>query len=262
MADSRKSRLTRRTFLKGAGVATAAAVGPTIIVRSARAKSDTLKIGQWTHFVPAFDEWFDKKYCPEWGAKNNVKVVVDHISVNDLRARVVGAGRRLPVVHDPLLRVAPHGVLQVDPQGHRGGGDGRRLQPGASDRADRHADLAGRDPVGGHLRLHADDPGVYVRADLHHLERSADGERGGADEPGARGRLLLGLADGRLPDHQHPRGLPLQPLPQPVHLRLHARRDQVAPSSRRTSAAPATSARSLAWATSRASGTIPQLVQG
>src|SRR5437016_13682067 len=87
MADSRKSRLTRRTFLKGAGVATAAAVGPTIIVRSARAKSDTLKIGQWTHFVPAFDEWFDKKYCPERGAKNNVQVVADHISVNDLRPR-------------------------------------------------------------------------------------------------------------------------------------------------------------------------------
>ena len=52
MADSLKSNLTRRTFLKGGGVATAAAVGLTIIVRSARAKSDTLKIGQWTHFVP------------------------------------------------------------------------------------------------------------------------------------------------------------------------------------------------------------------
>src|SRR5215468_2313837 len=87
MADSRRSNLTRRTFLKGASVATAAAISPTIIVRSARAKSDTLKIGQWTHFVPAFDEWFDKKYCPEWGQKNGVKVVVDHISVNDLRAR-------------------------------------------------------------------------------------------------------------------------------------------------------------------------------
>ncbi|PYN89029.1 MAG: hypothetical protein DMD87_07580 [Candidatus Rokuibacteriota bacterium] len=58
MADSRRSHLTRRTFLKGAGVATAAAVSPTIIVRGA--KSDTLKIGQWTHFVPAFDEWFER----------------------------------------------------------------------------------------------------------------------------------------------------------------------------------------------------------
>jgi hypothetical protein len=52
IADSLKSNQTRRTFLKGAGVATAAAVGLTIIVRSARAKSDTLKIEQWTHFLP------------------------------------------------------------------------------------------------------------------------------------------------------------------------------------------------------------------
>jgi len=82
-----ESRFTRRTFLKTAGVAAAAVATPTIFVPTARAKSDTLKIGQWTHFVPAFDEWFDKKYCPEWGQKNGVKVVVDHISVNDLRAR-------------------------------------------------------------------------------------------------------------------------------------------------------------------------------
>src|SRR5262245_48860743 len=82
-----ESSQTRRRFLKVAGGVAAAASVPSVFVRSARAKSDTLKIGQWTHFVPAFDEWFDKKYCPEWGAKNGVKVVVDHISVNDLRAR-------------------------------------------------------------------------------------------------------------------------------------------------------------------------------
>jgi len=81
------TRFSRRTFLRTAGVAAAAVTAPSIFVPTARAKSDTLKIGQWTHFVPAFDEWFDKKYCPEWGQKNGVKVVVDHISVNDLRAR-------------------------------------------------------------------------------------------------------------------------------------------------------------------------------
>jgi multiple sugar transport system substrate-binding protein len=79
--------VNRRTFLKTAGVVAATAASPTWFVRPIPAKSDTLKIGQWTHFVPAFDEWFDKKYCPEWGQKNGVKVVVDHISVNDLRAR-------------------------------------------------------------------------------------------------------------------------------------------------------------------------------
>jgi multiple sugar transport system substrate-binding protein len=81
------SPVNRRTFLKTAGVVAATAASPTWFVRPIPAKSDTLKIGQWTHFVPAFDEWFDKKYCPEWGQKNGVKVVVDHISVNDLRAR-------------------------------------------------------------------------------------------------------------------------------------------------------------------------------
>ena len=81
------SHQTRRNFLKVAGTGAALISVPTAFVRTARAKSDTLKIGQWTHFVPAFDEWFDKKYCPEWGQKNGVKVVVDHISVNDLRAR-------------------------------------------------------------------------------------------------------------------------------------------------------------------------------
>ena len=80
-------RLTRRAFLETTGAAAAAGVGPTIWVRQARAKSDTLKIGQWAHFVPAFDAWFDKKFTKEWGEKNGVKVVVDHISINDLRAR-------------------------------------------------------------------------------------------------------------------------------------------------------------------------------
>lgn len=83
-------RLTRRTFLEATGAAAVAAgVGPTVRVRRAQAKSGTLKIGQWTHFVPAFDDWFDKKFTKEWGEKNGVKVVVDHISVNDLRARAV-----------------------------------------------------------------------------------------------------------------------------------------------------------------------------
>jgi TAT (twin-arginine translocation) pathway-exported protein len=51
MADSPKPTQTRRTFLKGAGVAAAAAAGPTIIVGSSAAKSDTLKIGQWTQLT-------------------------------------------------------------------------------------------------------------------------------------------------------------------------------------------------------------------
>src|SRR5262249_14169091 len=69
---------TRRSFLKGAAAATAAvAAGPTIFVRDARAAGQ-LKILQWSHFVPAYDKWFDP-WAKEWGAKHGVEVTVDHV---------------------------------------------------------------------------------------------------------------------------------------------------------------------------------------
>jgi multiple sugar transport system substrate-binding protein len=39
------------------------------------------------HFVPAYDEWFNKKYVVEWGQANNVKVTVDNINQADHPAR-------------------------------------------------------------------------------------------------------------------------------------------------------------------------------
>lgn len=46
-----------------------------------------LKIIQWSHFVPAYDQWFDGQYTKEWGDANNVKVTVDHIDFAQLPAR-------------------------------------------------------------------------------------------------------------------------------------------------------------------------------
>lgn len=43
----------------------------------------TLNITQWSHFVPRYDKWFDQ-YAQEWGEKNNVKVTVQHIALDDL----------------------------------------------------------------------------------------------------------------------------------------------------------------------------------
>ncbi|MGH8112756.1 MAG: hypothetical protein ACREPL_12680, partial [Rhodanobacteraceae bacterium] len=43
----------------------------------------TLTITQWHHFVPRYDKWFDQ-YAQEWGKKNNVQVVVNHINLGDL----------------------------------------------------------------------------------------------------------------------------------------------------------------------------------
>jgi len=59
----------------------------------------SLKILLWSHFVPAYDEWFDK-YATDWGSKNKVEVKVDHIRNADIPARLAaeasaGAGHDL-----------------------------------------------------------------------------------------------------------------------------------------------------------------------
>ncbi|RMF88201.1 MAG: extracellular solute-binding protein [Nitrospinota bacterium] len=80
--------ISRRDFIKttGAGglaLGLASLLGATRVVAEPR----TLKIGQWSHFVPAFDDWFDNKFTKEWGEKYDVKVIVDHITSTELRAR-------------------------------------------------------------------------------------------------------------------------------------------------------------------------------
>src|SRR5437667_1628124 len=82
----KRSMHTRRSFLKGAVAATAAvAAGPTILVRDARAAGQ-LKILQWSHFVPAYDKWFDP-WAKEWGGKNGVWWSVDHVGFADVVPR-------------------------------------------------------------------------------------------------------------------------------------------------------------------------------
>jgi multiple sugar transport system substrate-binding protein len=49
--------------------------------------SGTLRIIQWSHFVPAYDLWFDHTWIKQWGQKNGVHVVVDHINNTDIPAR-------------------------------------------------------------------------------------------------------------------------------------------------------------------------------
>jgi len=67
---------------------TAAALGAHLIVPGrAKAAKKTLKILQWVHFVPAYDEWFNKKYTKEWGEKNDTDVTVDNIGIAGINAR-------------------------------------------------------------------------------------------------------------------------------------------------------------------------------
>jgi multiple sugar transport system substrate-binding protein len=91
-------RLTRRELIRRAGVG-AAAIG---VAGSGASKafafagphrytgrwlSGDLKILQWVHFVPAYDQWFDNTWIKTWGQNNDVNVSVDHIVNTQLDAR-------------------------------------------------------------------------------------------------------------------------------------------------------------------------------
>ena len=39
-----------------------------------------LRIMQWAHFVPAYDQWLDNTYVKRWGEANDIEVKVDHIN--------------------------------------------------------------------------------------------------------------------------------------------------------------------------------------
>jgi multiple sugar transport system substrate-binding protein len=55
-------------------------------VSRAYAQTKTLTVVQWSHFVPAFDTWFDK-FAQDWGTKNGISVTVDDIPQQDIAAR-------------------------------------------------------------------------------------------------------------------------------------------------------------------------------
>jgi multiple sugar transport system substrate-binding protein len=82
--------VTRRRFLRETGLTLAAAgAAPALaapFVSRAMADTKTLSIVQWSHFVPAYDKWFDT-FAKDWGQKNNIDVAVDHIPVQDVAAR-------------------------------------------------------------------------------------------------------------------------------------------------------------------------------
>jgi multiple sugar transport system substrate-binding protein len=82
---------SRRKFIKGVGAgALANGIGANIIIpRSARAAKRTLKILQWVHFVPAYDEWFNGEYVKEWGERNETDVSVDNIHTAGVPPRAV-----------------------------------------------------------------------------------------------------------------------------------------------------------------------------
>jgi multiple sugar transport system substrate-binding protein len=86
----KKKDISRRDFIKMTSIgALAAGVGGPYFLfpeRSA-AQQKTLTILQWSHFVPAYDKWFDDTFAKQWGQQHNTNVIVDHITLTEIPAR-------------------------------------------------------------------------------------------------------------------------------------------------------------------------------
>ena len=88
--------LTRRDLLRKAGLGAVVLVYGGAGVKNAVAAvpkyrgkelAGTLRIMQWSHFVPAYDRWFDDQYVKAWGEKNDTEVKVDHVNLAELPTR-------------------------------------------------------------------------------------------------------------------------------------------------------------------------------
>jgi multiple sugar transport system substrate-binding protein len=112
---SAHSLVSRRTFVKQAGVGAAGASLLTMLqARQAPAqiKGTSLRILQWSHFVPAYDTWFDK-FVEQWGAQNGVKVRVDRIPHLEIPSRLAaefaaGSGHDLVYFVGTILTALYH----------------------------------------------------------------------------------------------------------------------------------------------------------
>jgi multiple sugar transport system substrate-binding protein len=113
--------VSRREFLKvtGAGALAAGIGGPYFLFpeRSA-AQQKTLRIIQWSHFVPGYDKWFDGVFTKQWGQKNNTNVIVDHIAIGEINARAAAevAARK---GHDLFMFLSPPAAYEKQVIDHR-----------------------------------------------------------------------------------------------------------------------------------------------
>jgi len=119
MARKVNRGLTRRQFTKIAGAGALAAGAPAFLFPSrAAAQQKTLKILQWSHFVPGYDKWFDGVFTKEWGAKHGTNVSVDHIAIGEINARAA-AEVAAKKGHDLFMFLAPPAAYEKQVIDHR-----------------------------------------------------------------------------------------------------------------------------------------------
>jgi multiple sugar transport system substrate-binding protein len=122
MVPKKPRKLSRREFVRDAG----AALALTTLPAAACARREkqpapgrkTLKILQWSHFIPAYDRWFDGVYTKQWGEKNATVVTVDHMASTEVPARgAAEASARKG--HDLFLFLSPPAAYEAQVIDHR-----------------------------------------------------------------------------------------------------------------------------------------------
>ena len=118
---TRRRRFSRRQFVRAAGTALAAGALPGLACgpgKRATGSQKTLRIVQWSHFVPGYDRWFDRVYAKQWGERNGTEVIVDHMAATEVNARAAAeaaAGQG----HDLFLFMSPPAAYEGHVIDHR-----------------------------------------------------------------------------------------------------------------------------------------------
>lgn len=97
----------RRDFMKAAGaVALASSLGTPGVASAQAGRRKTLRIMQWNHFVPAFDEWFNKDFIKQWSEKNDTDVTVTNVGMTSIESRAAAEVKRNQG-HDLCMFLSP-----------------------------------------------------------------------------------------------------------------------------------------------------------
>jgi multiple sugar transport system substrate-binding protein len=122
MPAKKPRKLSRREFVRGAGATlTLTTLPAAACARRGKVPAPsrkTLRILQWSHFIPAYDRWFDGVYTKQWGEKHSTDVTVDHMTSTEVPARgaaEASAGQG----HDLFLFLSPPAAYEAKVIDHR-----------------------------------------------------------------------------------------------------------------------------------------------
>src|SRR5260370_3227684 len=102
--------VSRRDFIKiaGAGSLAAGALGPAFLFpERAAAQQKTLKILQWSHFVPPSDTWVNGTFTKQWGQQHDTNVIVHNLKLVDLNTRAASEASAKKG-NDLFMFLSPH----------------------------------------------------------------------------------------------------------------------------------------------------------